>query len=72
MSQAMTIVSAGKGIADCKRPQKRPPTLAGGGLNRLNSESLLLDLVYAIASLGLGGLDLEAVLLGGGGEETPD
>jgi hypothetical protein len=33
---------------------------------------LLLDLVYAIAGLGLCGLDLDAVLLGGGREEAPD
>jgi hypothetical protein len=33
---------------------------------------LLLDLVYAIAGLSLGGLDLEAVLLGGGREKAPD
>src|ERR1700675_3908463 len=33
MSQAMAIVSAGMGLR-LKAPQKRPPTLAGGGLNR--------------------------------------
>jgi hypothetical protein len=38
----------------------------------LDSEFLLLDLVYAIARLGLGGLDLEIVLLGGGREKAPD
>jgi hypothetical protein len=38
----------------------------------LDPESLFLDLVYAIAGLGLRGLDLEAVLLGGGREEAPD
>ena len=48
---------------------KKAATLAGGGLNLA---SLLLDLIYAIARLGLGGLDLKAVLLGGGREEAPD
>src|SRR5437868_8676235 len=36
----------------------------------LDSESLFLDLVHAIAGFGLGGLDLEPVLLGGGGEKS--
>jgi hypothetical protein len=35
-------------------------------------EILLPNLVYAIASLSLRGLDLEAVLLGGGREKAPD
>jgi hypothetical protein len=33
---------------------------------------MLLDLIYAIAGLGLRGLDLEAVPLGGSREEAPD
>ena len=46
---------------------KKPPTLAGGGLFRtFVSEFLLLDLIHLIAGLGLRGLDLEAVLFGGG------
>src|ERR1700687_4074609 len=49
--------------------RKRAAALASGGGD---PENLLLDLVYAIAGLGLGGLDLEAVLLGGGREEAPD
>jgi hypothetical protein len=48
---------------------QKAATLAGGGLNL---KMLLLDLVYAIAGLGLGGLDLETVLLGGGREKSPD
>jgi hypothetical protein len=52
---------------------KKPPTLASGGLNSdLNPELLFLDLIYAVAGLGLRGFDLEAVLLGGGREEAPD
>jgi hypothetical protein len=47
------------------RPQKAAALTNGG-----NPEILLPNLVYAIAGLGLGGLDLEAVLLGGGREET--
>jgi hypothetical protein len=48
---------------------RKAATLAGGGLNL---ELLLFDLIDPIARLGLGGLDLEAVLLGGGREEAPD
>src|SRR6266568_3858564 len=33
MSQGMAIVAAGRGVR-LQAPQKRPPTLAGGGLNR--------------------------------------
>jgi len=33
---------------------------------------LFLDLVDAVAGIGLRGLDLEAVLLGGGGKKAPD
>ena len=49
-------------------PKEKPPVserLFGGRI-------ALLDLVYAIAGLGLCGLDLEAVLLGGGREEAPN
>jgi hypothetical protein len=38
----------------------------------MNRASLLLDLVDPIAGLSLRGLDLEAMLLGGGREEAPD
>src|ERR1700682_2330975 len=48
---------------------KKAAALASGGGD---PEILLPNLVYAIARLGLRGLDLEAVLLGGGREETPD
>jgi hypothetical protein len=54
-------------VAPSKR--KKAATLAGCGLNLA---FLLLNLVYAIARLCLRGLDLEAVLLGGGREEAPD
>jgi hypothetical protein len=52
-----------------ERGRKKATTLAGGGGN---PKILLLDLVYAIAGLGLRGLDLETVLLGRGREEAPD
>jgi hypothetical protein len=45
------------------RGRKKTATLVSGGGNL---EILLPNLVYAIPSLGLPGLDLEAVLLGGG------
>src|ERR1700682_6488480 len=48
---------------------KKAAALASGGGD---PEILLPNLVYAIARLGLRGLDLEAVLLGGGREEAPD
>ncbi len=48
--------------------KKPPPSQVAASTRRF----LLLSLVYAIAGLGLGGLDLEAVLLGGGREKSPD
>ena len=48
--------------------RKKAAALASGGGNL---EILLLDLVYAIASLNLRGLDFQAALLGGGREEAP-
>jgi hypothetical protein len=51
------------------RAVKKTAALASGGGN---PEILLLDLVYAIAGFGLGRLDLEAVLLGGGRQKAPD
>src|SRR6202049_3304261 len=51
--------------------EKKPPTLAGGGLvPDRDLEVLLLDLVNPIAGLALRGLDLETVLLGGSREEA--
>jgi hypothetical protein len=37
-----------------------------------DADRLLLRLVDAVAGFRLRGLDLEAVLLGGGGKEAPD
>jgi len=60
---------------DCARRQapvsdrKKAAALASGGGNL---EILLLDLIYAIASLSLRGLDFQAVLLGRGREKSPD
>ena len=52
--------------------RKKAATLAGSGFDPDAGSGLLLDLVDAVASFGLRGLDLEAVLLGGGGEEAAD
>jgi hypothetical protein len=52
------------------RNKSRQPLWAAALNPSFDLEFLFLDLVYAVAGLGLRGLDLEAVLLGGDREET--
>ena len=56
-----------------RRPTKKAANPRGRRpRSRLDLEYLLLDLIYAIAGFRLRGLDLQAMLPGGGREETPD
>jgi hypothetical protein len=57
--------------ASASRQKSRQPSRAAA-CGHLDRECLFFDLVHAVASFGLCGLDLEAVLLGGGREEAPN
>src|ERR1700674_2842554 len=66
------LVNSDAGDGDWLRAAESPPRREPGGPCGAGNRSLLRDLVGALSGLALRGLDLAAVLLGGGGDEAAD